>query len=180
MSVQVEVINIGNLPNDGSGDPLRVAFSKINNNFAAVSGTAWNIEEAVTIGNTANQLIFTTAANSFTQGTFNIKTYNPTNNDFQNITLSLVTNNDNSDLKWTGYGTTINGNNLTQYNCTVASGNVNIFVSPIPNVVLNHFMNYNITDVNDIGVGMLILAEGMSGDPVITTESGVDITTESS
>jgi hypothetical protein len=28
-----EIINIGALPNDGSGDPLRVAFSKINNNF---------------------------------------------------------------------------------------------------------------------------------------------------
>jgi hypothetical protein len=28
-----EIINIGTLPNDGSGDPLRVAFGKINNNF---------------------------------------------------------------------------------------------------------------------------------------------------
>jgi hypothetical protein len=27
-------ILIGELPNDGTGDPLRVAFSKINNNFA--------------------------------------------------------------------------------------------------------------------------------------------------
>jgi hypothetical protein len=31
---QQEVINIGALPNDGQGDPLRVAFQKINNNFA--------------------------------------------------------------------------------------------------------------------------------------------------
>ena len=28
-----EIINIGTLPNDGEGDPLRVAFGKINNNF---------------------------------------------------------------------------------------------------------------------------------------------------
>jgi hypothetical protein len=28
-----ELINIGNNPNDGSGDPLRTAFSKCNNNF---------------------------------------------------------------------------------------------------------------------------------------------------
>jgi len=29
-----EIINVGELPNDGTGDPVRVAFIKINNNFA--------------------------------------------------------------------------------------------------------------------------------------------------
>ena len=28
-----EIINIGAVPNDGEGDPLRTAFQKINNNF---------------------------------------------------------------------------------------------------------------------------------------------------
>lgn len=28
-----EIINIGSLPNDGTGDPMRVAFAKVNNNF---------------------------------------------------------------------------------------------------------------------------------------------------
>jgi hypothetical protein len=179
MSVEMEVINVGNLPNDGEGDPLRVAFIKINNNFARLSSTSWNITEAVTVGNTANQVIFTAPANAFTQGTFIVKSYNPTNNDFQNITLSVITNNDNSNLKWTGYGTTFNGNSLTRYNCTVATGNVNILVSPIPNVVLNHFINYQITDVNDLGAGMLLIAEGVEFEPIITTESGVGVTTES-
>lgn len=32
-----EIINVGSLPNDGSGDPMRVAFIKINNNFALTS-----------------------------------------------------------------------------------------------------------------------------------------------
>lgn len=174
MSVEIEVINVGNLPNDGEGDPLRTAFIKINNNFARLSSTSWNITEAVSVGNTANQVIFTTAANAFTQGTFVVKTYNPTNNDFQNITLSIATNNDNSNLKWTGYGTTFNGNSLTKYNCTVAGGNVNILVSPIPNVALNHFINYQITDVNDLGAGVLLLSE--NGDQLIT-ESGLGIIT---
>lgn len=31
-----EVINIGTAPNDGTGDPLRTAFTKCNNNFAEV------------------------------------------------------------------------------------------------------------------------------------------------
>jgi hypothetical protein len=32
----IELIDIGQLPNDGTGDPLRVAFDKINNNFASI------------------------------------------------------------------------------------------------------------------------------------------------
>jgi hypothetical protein len=32
----LEVINVGILPNDGTGDPLRIAFDKINNNFASI------------------------------------------------------------------------------------------------------------------------------------------------
>lgn len=32
-----EIINVGELPNDGTGDPVRVAFVKINNNFAAAN-----------------------------------------------------------------------------------------------------------------------------------------------
>lgn len=31
-----EVINIGTAPNDGTGDPLRTAFTKCNSNFAEV------------------------------------------------------------------------------------------------------------------------------------------------
>jgi len=34
-----EIINVGELPNDGTGDPVRVAFIKINNNFSQISGT---------------------------------------------------------------------------------------------------------------------------------------------
>lgn len=46
-----EIINTGDLPNDGSGDPLRLAFDKINNNFAnlfaitAVEGELIPVEE---------------------------------------------------------------------------------------------------------------------------------------
>jgi len=32
-----EIINVGGLPNDGTGDPVRVAFIKVNNNFTSIS-----------------------------------------------------------------------------------------------------------------------------------------------
>ena len=31
-----QIINVGNKVNDGTGDPLRIAFQKINNNFTTV------------------------------------------------------------------------------------------------------------------------------------------------
>lgn len=33
-----QIINIGALPNDGTGDPIRVAYGKINNNFTELYG----------------------------------------------------------------------------------------------------------------------------------------------
>ena len=36
----IELVNIGANPNDGEGDPLRTAFSKINNNFVWMQQTA--------------------------------------------------------------------------------------------------------------------------------------------
>lgn len=33
-----QIINIGALPNDGTGDPLRIAYGKINSNFTELYG----------------------------------------------------------------------------------------------------------------------------------------------
>lgn len=38
--MSIQVINIGTFPNDANGDPARTAFTKINNNFASISGGA--------------------------------------------------------------------------------------------------------------------------------------------
>ncbi len=61
-----EIINIGTLPNDGEGDPLRVAFAKINNNFSNLFPTAINTSSSYSVGDTPGQLIFETDANTFT------------------------------------------------------------------------------------------------------------------
>lgn len=33
-----QIINVGSLPNDGTGDPLRTAYQKINGNFTELYG----------------------------------------------------------------------------------------------------------------------------------------------
>ena len=34
-------VNIGAAPNDGTGDPLRTAFTKLNDNFTHFTDTIW-------------------------------------------------------------------------------------------------------------------------------------------
>lgn len=50
MSEPQQVINLGDAANDGTGDPLRVAFEKVNNNFANV-WAAGPVDTRVTIAN---------------------------------------------------------------------------------------------------------------------------------
>ena len=121
-----EIINIGTLPNDGEGDPLRVAFGKINNNFSNLFATTTNTLESITSGTSANQVIWETPVTEFTQGKFQIRSGNPNNNDSQNITISAQILNNLTQVKWTGYATTFNGNDVATYDMDVSSGNVRI------------------------------------------------------
>ena len=85
-----EVINIGANPNDGAGDPLRVAFDKVNNNFANLFQTFVNSTVAYSFGNTAGQVIFEANANTFTEGQFYIKSINGGTANSQTIQLLLI------------------------------------------------------------------------------------------
>ncbi len=139
-----QIINIGALPNDGSGDPLRTAFNKINNNFAELFTAPFNTSTANTTGSGANQVIFSALANSFVQGTFQINSSNPATNDSQNITLTAATTNDNVSVKFSGFGTLFNGTPVTQYDMDVLSGNVRILVSPLTSAPLTHIISYQL------------------------------------
>jgi hypothetical protein len=41
----LQTINTGASANDGTGDPLRTAFDKVNDNFLAVSGGVFNVKD---------------------------------------------------------------------------------------------------------------------------------------
>ena len=138
-----EYINVGVTPNDGLGDPLRTAFGKINNNFSKLFFTTVNSTSANTTGLTANQVIYEYPANAFTQGVFQIRSNNSANS--QSITISAQIGNSNTSVKFTGYGLTLAGNAVTNYNMDVNSGNVRILVSPIANANISHFIASQVT-----------------------------------
>lgn len=157
---QLEVINVGATANDGTGDPLRIAFEKVNNNFAALWGSNFNSLEAVTMGNTPGQIIFTIPVTSFTQATFQINSSDQASNNSQNITINAAINNAKNNIKWTGHSTLFFGNAVSGYNMTVAGGNVNLVANPIPNVQLRHWIVYQVTDNPSIPGSSLLLEQG--------------------
>lgn len=159
-----EIINIGTSPNDGAGDPLRVAFQKINNNFTQLFSSGYLTYQATTLDNTPDQVIFEVPANMFTQATFQINSANPNTNDSQNITISASIKNDASDVKWTGFAATFTGNAVTSYDVVVdtLSSNVQIRVNPLVNSTLNHFISAQVEVATFAPVTQLVAPAGLT------------------
>lgn len=173
----IQLVNIGASPNDGEGDPLRTAFSKINNNFTWMNQSSTKLASAVTLNNTANQVIWTYPADEFTQALIQIQSYRTNNNDSQNALIGSSIVNDLSDVKFTIYGLTNNGNWLTNYDMDVLNGNVRLLVNPLQNTQINHFIAYNVTWIGDLGVGAPLITE--TGEGLIIESGNILITTES-
>jgi len=180
-----EIINIGSLPNDGLGDPLRVAFGKINNNFANLYSTAVNTSNSYTIGNAVNQVIWEYPANAFTLGSFFIKSNDPGTIDQQDIVIKAQLSANATDVKFSAYATTQWGNVLiggSGYDMDVSSGNVRITVDPdTANVTgsqsLFHFINSQVLFQGDAPAGLPLALDGYV-DSELGTESNLTVTTE--
>jgi hypothetical protein len=172
-----EIINIGALPNDGEGDPLRVAFQKVNNNFANLFATTFNIAESVTVGLTPDQVILEHPANVFTQGMIQIRSYDPGTIDMQNVVLSSAITNNLGGVRFSGYGTSREGNALCSYNMDVSAGNVRVLVNPVANTTIYHYISYQITSADLIN-GPMIALDGFSASSVMSTENEIVVTTE--
>lgn len=172
----IQYVNVGTLPNDGEGDPLRTAFQKINNNFATMQQSATNITSAVTLDDSPEQVIFEYPTDEFTQAVIQIQSYRQDNMDSQNALLGVSILNDQSDVTFTVYGLMNNGDWLTNYDMDVSSGNVRLLVNPIQNVTINHFMSYQITYAGDLGLGSPLVTETGSG--LVAETGNVSITTE--
>jgi hypothetical protein len=171
-----EIINIGAVANDGEGDPLRVAFQKINNNFTQIYSSGTFTYDAYSFGDTAGQVIFETPANLFTQGTFQINSIDEDTNDSQNITLNVSISNDLADVKWVGHSTLFFNDPVTTYDVDIDGGNVRLLVNPLIDANVYHFISAQISFSNNIP-GTSLALEGASGD-VLGTELLIPITTE--
>lgn len=176
-SINQEIINVGTSPNDQSGDPLRTAFIKVNNNFANLFSTFLNSTVAYTTGNTAGQVIFEYPVDEFTEGQFYIKSIDT--NSGNSLAIQLFAQVNNNSVKFSGYGTTFFGDPVTNYDMAVTSGNVTILASPLTSADQTHFISSQIMWAGPNVPGMALAPDGYV-DSSLATESIVDITTEQS
>lgn len=176
-TMAIELVNIGAQPNDGEGDPLRTAFTKINNNFVYMQQTATTITSSITLDDAPNQVIFEYPVDAFTQAKFQIKSYREDTNDSESISIDAQLSNDANTVAYNAYNITVLGTWLTQYDMDVSDGNVRILVSPLVDEVINHFIAYQVTWEGDLGVGVGIMSEGGAG--LVTEFGNAIITTES-
>lgn len=173
-----QLINIGTSPNDGSGDSLRTAFSKINNNFTELYNTASQASNVYTIGNTAGQILFQTPVSTFTEATFVVHSYETTGSNSQSVNITSSINNDGS-VKFVAYGTTFNGSAVTNYSMEVASGNVRLLADPFSTDVVRHLVVSQVSWIGPTVVGLDIQLDGYANGNVLSTETLLNITTQS-
>ena len=109
------VINIGNAPNDGNGDPLRTGLSKVNDNFTEIYNTLGDGADVISYASTAG---ISTLAQNLT-GTPSVEVSGLTNTGVSTVQSIQVT-----DLKVAGIVTALqffgDGSQLTNVTATTA------------------------------------------------------------
>jgi hypothetical protein len=175
-----EYINIGASPNDGNGDPLRTAFSKINNNFSNLFLTTTTTSTAYTLGNAQGQVIFEVPVVEFYQGDFQIRSSDSGTPDMQNITLTASITNNLAGVRFTGHSTLFRGNAICRYNMDVSAGNVRILINPLADIGIEHFIAAYITYPDQVVIsGIEIALDGYANGYLLGTENNLILTTES-
>lgn len=177
MSATQQIINIGTLPNDGQGDPLRTAFEKINNNFSSLFNTFTNTSSTYTNGNTQGQIIFTAPANTFSQGLFYIQSAETVGANSQAISILSQLSPDLVHVTFTATGFTFYGACLSTFDMNVVNGNVQIRANPLVNETLIHFIGSQIMWIGNAVSGQDIALDGYVNS-VLATEADNNITTE--
>jgi hypothetical protein len=132
-----QVINVGTLPNDQSGDPIRTAFQKINNNFSQLYSSSFQVVETTSSGGNVST-IWSYPANAFTFGTFQINSVEIGSSNAQNITMSASFDGQNANLLYNGYGTLFHGNTTT--NAIVSDYSIDVDGANVNNLNYNLYM----------------------------------------
>jgi cytoskeletal protein CcmA (bactofilin family) len=152
------IINTGNVFNDGTGDPLRVAFNAVNNNFSQI-WSAGLVGSNISIANNTIQVTNTNGnLNLATNGVGVIVPKAAIVPDFANIrSIGTATNRFN-----TVYTQYLNATGLNLSGNLYVAGNLQV----VGNTVTNNYSNANIANLT------IILASG-SSNAVLANNAGI-------
>lgn len=99
-----------------------------------------------TSNNDANQIIWQGNVSALNMATFNIHSRENSSNNTQTVTLVVNKIPNNSNVKFSVYGTVFQGAVLTDYNADIGYGNVRVMVSPLLNSAMTHTVSYTSTN----------------------------------
>lgn len=174
-----EWINVGAAPNDGTGDPLRTAFQKINNNFSNLFYTTTSTSDAYSVGTAANQVLLQIPISEFTQGTFQIRSNDVNSDASQDIILSAQLMQNGVGVKFSGYGTTFsNTSGICNYDMDVIAANVRILTNPIANTTIFHFIASQVTFTGTVPIIADIGLDNYPPNSVLLTEDDFNLALE--
>ena len=115
------------------------------------------------------------ANNNATANFLKVKIKHTTSDNFANGKAEL---NNLTQVKWTGYATTINGNALATYDMDVSGGNVRILTTPLANAEIQHFIASSVSYIDVTDISLLLELDGFVANSIMSTESNINITTE--
>lgn len=97
---------------------------------------------STTVGNTAGQVIFQIPLTQISTGKFQITSRDSNSANSQTITLSITKYSDNSNVRFSAYGTVFVGDPVTRYNVDNGYGNLRILINPLVNDTIVHTGTY--------------------------------------
>lgn len=173
-----EIINIGATPNDQQGDPLRIAFSKVNNNFTQLFAAVSSDATVYSTGG-ANTTLFTFAAETLASAEIRVYTCDAVSGESQSVTIDAATKCDSTSVKFTAHSTLFNDTALTQYEMDIVGNLVTLYAVPLTGNLLTHYVNSSVIIKPPVELGLAIALDGYADGVALTTENDVWITTES-
>lgn len=173
-----EIINIGAAPNDQQGDPLRTAFTKVNNNFTQLFAAMTSNSVIYSSGN-ANTVLFTFSAETFASGEIDIYTCNQVTGNSQSVTIDASTNLLSTGVKFTAHSTLFHGDPLTQYSMDIVGNLVTLYSEPLTTDLLTHYVASSVLIKPTVELGKAIALDGYpSAGYALVTENDLWLTTE--
>lgn len=136
----MQTINIGTLPNDTTGDPLRSAFTKINNNFAEQYSTV----NVTTLDDSPGCVLLTIPIGTVSHALLQITSRSTTTTAFQSQMMSVVLTNDAGDVAFTTFGALNNGANVADIYPELVPGNLQISCQALSNTAITHTITYRV------------------------------------
>lgn len=173
-----EIINIGAAPNDQEGDPLRTAFTKVNNNFTQLFA-AMSANNTIYSAGNANTVLFTVAAETFASGEIDVYTLNQVTGGSQSVTIDASSDGFGTSVKFTAHSTLFHGTPLTQYSMDVVGNLVTLYSVPQTTDLLTHYVVSSVLIKPVVQLGAALELDGYPTDGyALATENDLWLTTE--